>query len=981
MTTATVEHRPPGVYPKFDENIVDWERHEAEIDWEVVPFTLGPTWDRNPFWQGPRDPEGYILPELTLGWQALKWAHENLLADETDENNKPLPIDLTNEQKRFILWFYAIDQSGRFLYRDVVLQRLKGHGKDPLAVVIASIEFVGPCRFAGWAARDMPEIGVAQGEPVARPHPRAWIQVAAVSLKQTQNTMKLFLGNFTPECIAEHGINLGKESIFAYGGMKAIEAVTSSPASLEGNRPTLVIKNEALTLDTPIPTPSGWTTMGDLKDGDVIYGSDGQPTTVTKAHEVQYGRRVFEVVFSDGTTIKASDGHLWQVRVAQSDAKPRIRTTLEMAEDGRRFMTPRPGPREGAWADLPVDPYLLGAWLGDGSTGQPNITVGDEDLEAFEALLDERGIEHHRLARKDRAQRVGFKSAIRHLPCYRDKHIPETYLAASIDQRLELLRGLMDTDGCMSGSQNQAIFVGRERLARDVVTLLRSLGQVAGIAEVLDVRSRQGSYFRVTFAPHEIQPFALPRKAARVRPSRRNWVSIVEIREITSEPVRCISVDAPDRLFQAGEGGHVTHNTHHWKKNNEGIAMAEAIERNATKAKGGAARQLSITNAHEPSVESVARNERKAYEDQNSGQFANTGLLYDTLEAPKNARLRPIFPDEREGAEKRGIKPIPLDVKERITRLYIRRVLEAVRGGAWWLDIEGLTNSIMSPKSKPSLSRRFWYNQVVASEDAWVHPDAVDAAISQMAVEARMKCEHDPQKQLEAGWLVAPGEKIVAFFDGSKSDDSTAIVGCRISDGYTFLIGVWARPAGDRGKGWLAPRGAVDQRVATMFKRFNVVAFWGDPSHTKDEADESSYWMPYLDKWMREYKDKLDPKFWPVKGGLMKHAINFDMTGAERQKTFIAAAEQVVGDFETLNDIEEYAPTFQIDGHPALVQHLKQAIEHPHPLGWGVSLSKDHRESPRKIDIAVCVVGAQMLRRQVLNLHEEEEEDLPGEIW
>ena len=938
--------------------------------WVVVPQHEGPTWSKDPDWTGPRDADGYILPEITLGWQAVDWIGKSLLADETDEHDNPLPFSLTSEQIRFILWFYAIDETGRFLYREVIFQRLKGHGKDPLAACIAAVEFVGPCRLKGWATEDMPAIGVQRGEPVAKPHPRAWVQIAAVSLKQTQNTMKLFKGLFRPEVLAEHGIDLGKESISAYGGMKSIEAVTSSPSSLEGNRPTLVIMNEALTLDTAIPTPSGWTTMGDLEDGDVIYGSDGRPTTVTKAHEVQHGRRVFEVVHSDGTIIKASDGHLWQTRVAQSDAKPRVRTTLEMAEDGRRFMTPRPGPRAGVEADLPVDPYLLGAWLGDGSTGQPNITVGDEDLVALEAILDERGIEHHRLARKDRAQRVGFKSEIRHLLCYHDKHIPDAYMTASVEQRLELLRGLMDTDGCASGSQNQSIFVGRERLARDVVTLLRSLGQVVGITEIEDERSRQGSYFRVTFTPHQIQPFALPRKAARVKSSRRDWVSIVEIREIASEPVRCISVDAPDRLFQAGEAGHVTHNTHHWKANNEGLAMAEAVERNAAKAKGGAARTLSITNAYAPSQESVARNQREAYEAERDGLNFKTGMLYDSLEAPADARLRPKFDDDEMSSEE----------QERLTRAYLAAVLEAVRGGAWWLDITNLTNTILKANSKGSLSRRFYFNQIVAAEESWLDPKAVELAKNPMAIEARKLADSKPFSQFEAGWLVAPNEPITMFFDGSKSDDSTALVGCRISDGYIFTIGVWQKPPGKRGETWLAPRDKVDERVAEAFRRFNIVAFWADPSHTKEDEDSTRYWDGHIDMWFQRYKERLKPEFWAVKGGHSKHAVMFDMVGPEQQKLFIAAAEDFVENMENLNDIEEFAPTFQHDGHPALVNHLNNAVTHPDPRGWGTTLMKEGRESARKIDLAVCAVGARMLRRVVNNTGIKEEKK-PAQIW
>ena len=122
-------------------------------------------------------------------------------------------------------------------------------------------------------------------------------------------------------------------------------------------------------------------------------------------------------------------------------------------------------------------------------------------------------------------------------------------------------------------------------------------------------------------------------------------------------------------------------------------------------------------------------------EAQLAGDTIRTGVLYDTLEAPKTARLRPAFPDEAQGAEERGVEPIDNTVKETLTRLYIRRVLEAVRGGAWWLDIPGLTDSILS--GKVSLSRRFWYNQIAADEDSWVHPDAIDAAVHPYVAELR----------------------------------------------------------------------------------------------------------------------------------------------------------------------------------------------------------------------------------------------------
>ena len=102
----------------------------------VTPVAIGPTWQRNPDWNGEpfdgSDPETseYLLPEFTLGWQILKWISENCLADEVDETGKPMPFNATDEQKRFILWWYAIDARGKFVYREGVLQRLKGWGRQ-----------------------------------------------------------------------------------------------------------------------------------------------------------------------------------------------------------------------------------------------------------------------------------------------------------------------------------------------------------------------------------------------------------------------------------------------------------------------------------------------------------------------------------------------------------------------------------------------------------------------------------------------------------------------------------------------------------------------------------------------------------------------------------------------------------------------------------------------------------------------------------
>lgn len=190
----------------------------------IKPIAIGPTWQK--------DADGnYILPNITLGWDVLAWAAVNLL--QPDGPNAGNGWEFTNEQARFTLWWYSIDETGRFNYRSGVLRRLKGAGKDPFAAVLGAVELAGPCRFGGWDA---------SGSPVAIPHSAPLVQMPAVSKDQTRNTMSLFPGLFSAECIKEHGIDLGKEIIYSATGR--LEAVTSSPRTLEGARSSMVFPNE-----------------------------------------------------------------------------------------------------------------------------------------------------------------------------------------------------------------------------------------------------------------------------------------------------------------------------------------------------------------------------------------------------------------------------------------------------------------------------------------------------------------------------------------------------------------------------------------------------------------------------------------------------------------------------------------------------------------------------------------------------------------
>jgi len=188
-------------------------------------------------WTAPPPPDN-----RTLGWDVIGWVsgyvdgeYGDPMVLQPDGPNAGEPFIYTDEQRDIILRLYEITATGKFAHRRAVLRRIKGWGKDPLLATIALAELCGPCRFGEWAP---------DGTPIAVQHPAPWIDIAAVSQEQTNNTMRLFPAMISPRCEAEYAVDPGKEIIYGRAGTGRIKAVTSSPRSLEGGRPTLVIANE-----------------------------------------------------------------------------------------------------------------------------------------------------------------------------------------------------------------------------------------------------------------------------------------------------------------------------------------------------------------------------------------------------------------------------------------------------------------------------------------------------------------------------------------------------------------------------------------------------------------------------------------------------------------------------------------------------------------------------------------------------------------
>ncbi len=306
------------------------------------------------------------------------------------------------------------------------------------------------------------------------------------------------------------------------------------------------LEGKALAVDTPIPTPRGWRTMGELQVGDEVFGADGRAYLVIDATGTLVGRPCYEVLFSDGQSIVADAGHRW-LTTTKSARKhggcAAVRTTGELA-GSLRVGTRGAGTEynhQVAVADavrypeqpLPIDPYVLGTWLGDGTGSSAEITCGEGDERTLEGL--------------------GLLG---------NKHVPEIYLWSSVPQRLALLQGLMDSDGYVD-TYGRCEFVSiRENLVDAVLELAASLGLRPVKRKKVTFRGvDHGVAFQVKFTPH-LDVFRLERKASRIKngPVQR-FRAIVDVRPVPTRPVRCIEVDAADGLFLAGPTFIPTHNS------------------------------------------------------------------------------------------------------------------------------------------------------------------------------------------------------------------------------------------------------------------------------------------------------------------------------------------------------------------------------------------------------------------------------------
>ena len=363
-------------------------------------------------------------------------------------------------------------------------------------------------------------------------------------------------------------------------------------------------------VETPILTPDGYKTLININAGDYIYGSDGLPHIVTAVSEPTKSDAL-RFVFDDDSEAFCCVEHLWFTYTA-SDLEKLTKRTDEYRAKRRATRAHRIGgnrtatqsaaiaKRNAEYAKcsdapigsiktaaqimeslqtkrgrtnhaisltepiqfpervLPLDPYLMGLWLGDGASAGDRITSAD----GLEQCFANAGFVVRQYSKYDYGIN-GLVSILRRMDLVNNKHIPEQYLLSSYEQRLALLQGLMDTDGnCLNNGS--AEFTGSNvELVAQTAMLVRSLGMKCAVREG-DAKLNGvvvGKKYRIKFVPN-LPIFRMQRKLERQNPTPRRTTRLrylIQIEKVQSIPMRHISIESKDHLYLAGDNLIPTH--------------------------------------------------------------------------------------------------------------------------------------------------------------------------------------------------------------------------------------------------------------------------------------------------------------------------------------------------------------------------------------------------------------------------------------
>ena len=341
--------------------------------------------------------------------------------------------------------------------------------------------------------------------------------------------------------------------------------------------------------------------------------------------------------------------------------------------------------------------------------------------------------------------------------------------------------------------------------------------------------------------------------------------------------------------------------TESWTPGNGGVRLAGVLRRNLAKTGGTS---LEAPNSYVPGLDSVSEESFKYHALIQEGKARDEGLYVSHREAPPDTDM-----SDRDSLLK-GLAYAYGDSAE-------------VNGG--WVDLERLVAEIWDPSTRPEDARQYLLNQVTAQSDAWV------SHLDLRAVTDRDK-------------IVAEGDAVVLGFDGSRKRargvaDSTALVGCRVTDGHLFLIDCWEQPSGPQGRDWEVPKLEVHAAVHDAFKRYRVVGFFADPAK----------WETDVGEWESKYGRKLKVK------SSAAHPVEWWMNGG-RVTSIVRAIERLE---HAILDRE-----ITYDGSPVLTRHFLNARRRR--TERGMQIHKKYPDSPDKIDAAIAAILAYECRAHAL---------------
>ena len=338
---------------------------------------------------------------------------------------------------------------------------------------------------------------------------------------------------------------------------------------------------KGLPLDTEIPTLNGWSTIADLQEGDIIFDKDGNPTKILHKSEIHYNP-CYKITFDNGDTIVADHEHRWEISFSTAknskyhgEYKTQVMTTEEIANylenlpekrtsyDIPKIVNPRPLNLENK--ELPIDPYVLGCWLGDGSkqcgaiTNETNNVLGEIQRRGYSLGND--------ISAEDKTSTytiLGIYRKLKELNLINNKHIPDIYQRASYEQRLDLLRGLMDTDGYYNPKRKRFVMETSQKWqCYDFIKLLASLGIKSTKFDIVKkLNGKEFHEYSINFSTRGLNPF-LMRNQEIEYPTRDacTYRNIDKVELVETIPTQCLEVDSPSHTFLCTNKMIVTHNT------------------------------------------------------------------------------------------------------------------------------------------------------------------------------------------------------------------------------------------------------------------------------------------------------------------------------------------------------------------------------------------------------------------------------------